>query len=176
MSIKKIAFALAASTAVLVASPAFADTFTGALSGSDYNPATGHGTFFDIAIPGGAFTDTITFTNPTDALLNNVYFDAVTTGFSSLSATFDGHTLAQAASPVAGFTRYSFSNLSTVAGTNNLVISGTSNGGLISSFYAGNIKFTAVPEPASWMLMIGGLGLAGAALRRRKVTTTLRYA
>jgi hypothetical protein len=25
-----------------------------------------------------------------------------------------------------------------------------------------------VPEPASWALMIGGFGLAGAALRRRK--------
>ncbi|MGZ6037478.1 MAG: PEPxxWA-CTERM sorting domain-containing protein [Phenylobacterium sp.] len=28
---------------------------------------------------------------------------------------------------------------------------------------------TAVPEPASWAMMIGGFGLAGAALRRRRV-------
>jgi hypothetical protein len=28
----------------------------------------------------------------------------------------------------------------------------------------------AVPEPASWALMIGGFGLAGAALRRRRVS------
>jgi len=29
-----------------------------------------------------------------------------------------------------------------------------------------------VPEPASWALMIGGFGLAGAALRRRQATTS----
>ena len=29
-------------------------------------------------------------------------------------------------------------------------------------------KGTAVPEPASWALMLSGFGLAGAALRRRR--------
>lgn len=33
---------------------------------------------------------------------------------------------------------------------------------------AGLLDLPAVPEPASWALMIGGLGLAGAALRRRR--------
>jgi hypothetical protein len=38
-----------------------------------------------------------------------------------------------------------------------------------------NFRFTAstpaaVPEPASWALMIGGFGLAGAAMRRRPAT------
>jgi hypothetical protein len=32
----------------------------------------------------------------------------------------------------------------------------------------------AIPEPASWMMMIAGFGLAGASLRRRSVT--VRYA
>lgn len=34
----------------------------------------------------------------------------------------------------------------------------------------------AVPEPASWALMIGGFGLVGATLRRRRVTMTTRPA
>ena len=40
----------------------------------------------------------------------------------------------------------------------------------------GNFALTqvggAVPEPASWALMIGGFGLAGAALRRRRTTVS----
>lgn len=32
------------------------------------------------------------------------------------------------------------------------------------------VGVTPVPEPATWAMMIGGLGLAGAALRRRKAT------
>jgi hypothetical protein len=32
---------------------------------------------------------------------------------------------------------------------------------------AGNLNLAAVPEPSSWALMIGGLGLTGAAMRRR---------
>jgi hypothetical protein len=31
-----------------------------------------------------------------------------------------------------------------------------------------NLTVTSVPEPASWALMIGGFGMAGAALRRRR--------
>ncbi len=33
-----------------------------------------------------------------------------------------------------------------------------------------------VPEPAAWALMLGGFGLVGAAMRRRRVTRTVAYA
>ncbi len=34
---------------------------------------------------------------------------------------------------------------------------------------------TVVPEPATWAMMLAGMGLAGAAMRRRKVRTTLSF-
>jgi type VI secretion system secreted protein VgrG len=43
-----------------------------------------------------------------------------------------------------------------------------------SQGYAGNVS--AVPEPASWMLMIAGFGLAGAAMRGRSARRCLQAA
>jgi hypothetical protein len=42
-----------------------------------------------------------------------------------------------------------------------------------SAFEVDNIKFlcAAVPEPATWAMMIGGIGFAGASLRRARRTT-----
>lgn len=34
----------------------------------------------------------------------------------------------------------------------------------------------AVPEPAAWAMLIGGFGLAGAALRRKRTSTAVRFA
>ena len=50
-----------------------------------------------------------------------------------------------------------------------------------SNDYQGNFRFTssvagAVPEPASWALMLGGFGMAGTALRRRRQTTRVVFA
>ncbi|WP_253717023.1 PEPxxWA-CTERM sorting domain-containing protein [Sphingomonas sp. AP4-R1] len=42
-----------------------------------------------------------------------------------------------------------------------------SNRGLVTGFNEGA---SAVPEPASWAMMIGGFGLVGAAMRRRRVS------
>jgi hypothetical protein len=37
-----------------------------------------------------------------------------------------------------------------------------------NNFGGVSLRITAVPEPATWMIMIGGFGLVGAALRRRR--------
>lgn len=42
-----------------------------------------------------------------------------------------------------------------------------------SNVYADNFTFAAVPEPASWAMLIAGFGLVGAASRRQRV---LQYA
>ena len=33
-----------------------------------------------------------------------------------------------------------------------------------------------VPEPAAWAMMLGGFGIVGAAMRRRKLSTSVTYA
>ena len=46
--------------------------------------------------------------------------------------------------------------------------------------YVGNIRFNAVagvvPEPATWAMMIGGIGFAGGSLRARRTRTKVSYA
>lgn len=45
------------------------------------------------------------------------------------------------------------------------------------AFTTAQMYLAAVPEPASWTLMIGGFGMVGAAMRRRRrATITVRYA
>ena len=53
------------------------------------------------------------------------------------------------------------------------------NGGFVTNFKPGiangadvraNFTLTAVPEPATWGMMIMGFGLAGATLRRRRAS------
>jgi len=39
-----------------------------------------------------------------------------------------------------------------------------------------NVALTAVPEPATWAMMLLGFGMVGFALRKRNVRTTVRYA
>ena len=52
----------------------------------------------------------------------------------------------------------------------NLAYNASSNARLYST-----TPTTAVPEPATWAMMLAGMGLAGAAMRRRKVRTTLSF-
>jgi len=54
------------------------------------------------------------------------------------------------------------------AGTLRLNIGSGTNFAGGNDFAIDNISVTAVPEPMTWTLMIGGFGLAGAVLRRRR--------
>lgn len=46
----------------------------------------------------------------------------------------------------------------------------------ISEFQAFGTNLSAVPEPATWAMMLMGFGMVGFALRRRAVRTTVSYA
>lgn len=46
--------------------------------------------------------------------------------------------------------------------------SGINADGKVDGFKLNGVQISAVPEPASWVMMIGGFGLAGAAARRRQ--------
>jgi len=53
---------------------------------------------------------------------------------------------------------------------NTIEVKGHTGANAIAGTYTGTMTFAAgvVPEPASWAMMIGGLGLVGGAMRRRR--------
>jgi hypothetical protein len=74
---------------------------------------------------------------------------------------------------------YQLQNLSVTAGQYILRLEGRGASNINAS-YSGTLNFSpaAVPEPATWALMILGMGAVGFAMRRRRknVTTTVAYA
>lgn len=140
----------------------------------DLDVAGGTGTFTHTAISSSSFDDTFTFFLPTP-----------TTGSASVTSTavlLKGKLLKDVTFTTATFNgddfdgSYSgalkslswFGDLNYGSTANVIHLIGTVSGG--SSSYSGQIEFVplaAVPEPATWAMMIGGIGLAGGMLRRR---------
>jgi opacity protein-like surface antigen len=125
------------------------------------------GAFSDTALSAGSFTDTFTFTVPTGVLgstldpLTNVDFSSVTLNGQKFNVSSTGAVEFQ-----------SLANFAVTGGTQTLVVSGTSGG---NGSFAGTLAFAAgaaaaVPEPASWALMLLGFGGLGAVLRQRRRT------
>lgn len=122
------------------------------------------GTFGNTGIGSGSFSDTLTFTVPglgsvgatissiAVSLLTNVDFTSVTLN----GVEFNVDQL--------GANEFRSLVLPVSSGEQTLVISGTSGG---AGSYSGTLAF-AVPEPATWAMMISGFGIAGVAVRRRK--------
>jgi hypothetical protein len=157
--------------ALAMSSPASAaSSFTG--QGS-VNITNGNGAFFDTAIPAGMFNDTIDFSVTSDGIadVGVLYFEAVM-GITNLAATFNG---APISFTKLGNDLYSGSIKAPIAPGNQIIsVSGTSNG--ISAGYSGTVKFAAVPELGTWLMMIAGIGFAGVALRRRKPAYKVNFA
>ena len=124
------------------------------------NTGTGTGPFASIGAPDVKFNQVILVQKNGTATIGGVALAAgsVTIGGNALSLIVPLSML-----PSTGFDpgRYGF-NIWPRSGT---------VGGLatISDFAPNNATLAAVPEPAAWSLMLGGFGMIGGALRRRRI-------
>jgi hypothetical protein len=163
--------ALLASTVVAGASAAYADTFTlvlpppaadGSIS-ANYGRGGINGSFSDtwnFTLPSGFTAATISSIMTVNT--NNVTFSTVT--LNGTPFTIDSTGSFELRHLPASFNS---------GGPQTLAVSGVVDGGRGEGAYAGVVSFTpgTVPEPATWALMILGVGLAGGALRASRRRT-----
>jgi hypothetical protein len=71
-------------------------------------------------------------------------------------------------------TWYTFTTTWTASATGpvNVAFNFYGNGVTAADFVVDNVSMTAVPEPATWALMIGGFALAGMQMRRRRASVS----
>lgn len=129
----------------------------------------------------GAFMHTFDFTLPDmgdlTASLVTIALSLGTSGDVNFSgADIDG--TAFTLSPSGFFETGALDIASIASGPHTLTVSGNAIGG---GSYSGTVNFTptgVIPEPATWALMMLGIGGVGAAMRRRgtqKTAMTVRY-
>jgi len=167
--IQKILYAGAASVALFAVAPASAATVQ---SSTIFFDGTSTGTFGATISGTGAFSAPFQFTVPSagSAGVSVTATLKSASDIQNLSVSLNGvsYPITQVTATVPGFPFvYKFGGFSqdVSSGIQNLVVSGTTS---VSSSFGGSINFiAAVPEPASWALMIGGFGLVGGAMRRR---------
>jgi len=167
--------ATAASAAALVTTPS---TLTPPASGFFGNFLTSSGNFAD------SFTFTIGGSSPaaTDSQVStflllgtqNVSF-AVTAGCPTCGIWIDGTAVTPPADPALRFVQTQFDPLPETWALNPVVLAAGShtifvNGSVAgpTGSYSGTINVQAVPEPATWAMMLIGFAGVGLALRRRR--------
>lgn len=154
---------------IVVSGSALADTETIALTGSGGYLTADFG-----ASHTGNFTDTFTFTAAdTTGLTDLSFFNFVYTVAQSVdftSASINGVTVPVTNATAPGAVpHYSFGGIPPTflsGGSLVLTISGTALG--TGGSYSGIINLSAVPEPATYGMMMGGLAMLGFMARRRK--------
>jgi PEP-CTERM motif len=126
------------------------------------------GTFGNVGLAEGAFEDTFTFNWPSNgtggATISSVFSSALT-DVNFTSVTLNGKEFDILSTGSVEFRKLE-DLLLPVA--NTLVVKGWSGG---SGSYSGTLAFAptaAVPEPATWAMMIIGFGAAGSMVRSRR--------
>ncbi|WP_445192736.1 FxDxF family PEP-CTERM protein [Sphingomonas sp. Tas61C01] len=124
----------------------------------------------------GPFDDTYQF----ELLTNGIGSGGVIATFSGDGNFFEFGAVSINGVPIlpinsGGVSVASANNVSLMAGTNRIRIAGNATGNVA---YAGVITFVpnAVPEPATWAMMLVGFGMVGSAMRYRRRATKVVYA
>lgn len=113
-----------------------------------------------VNVSGSAITLNDNFLGNSDGLGSNVIWNFADATSLNLTTAWHGSVLA----PNAAATTANFIQGSAVFGS--LIQNGEIH---LGAYSGGNLEVSAVPEPASWAMMIGGFGLVGGAMRRRRV-------
>ena len=170
-----VAGALASVAAASGASAAVITPVIDGAAGSFQNPSVVCTPTVNSCPSGQSFTDTVTFTTPTgynsvSAILNSTFNTSnPLTNLNFSSVTLNNGSSNFAFNVVNGvFDSASREMIPLTAGTSNLLtINGTTFG---DASYSGTLSFgatAAVPEPATWALMLLGFGAVGFSMRRR---------
>uniref|UniRef100_UPI0035CC03D2 FxDxF family PEP-CTERM protein n=1 Tax=uncultured Sphingomonas sp. TaxID=158754 RepID=UPI0035CC03D2 len=138
----------------------------------------------DSGIAKGAFTDIFSFAlgqtglgSGSIATSSSIFGDL--TDLDLTSVTVNGMAATRVASPQNLYESYFIFGVPITAGeVNNITVSGISRG---NGSFGGNLTFipsvvTSVPESSTWIMMILGFGMAGAAMRYRRNSTKVAYA
>lgn len=139
------------------------------------------GAFFNTGIAKGTFTDTFTFTLPASGLGSGTVTTSVTDLGSANDLDFTSVVVngiaAEITRTAAGAFEVAFINNVPIAANqlNRIVVTGVSRG---NGAYGGQATFTplagAVPEPATWAMMMLGFGVVGLSMRRRRTAVRFR--
>jgi hypothetical protein len=128
-----------------------------------------------------SFADSTTFVTPNDFTMLSATISSIlagsnlTTNIDFTSVMINGVEFAIGSTGSVEF-RYLADLLLAPGQLNTLAIAGTAGG---DASYSGTLSFAGgagVPEPSTWLMMILGVGIAGAALRRRRQTIKVSYA
>ena len=153
----KLLFGAALAVAAVSAVPAQAAEFL-TFDGSS-------GTFGNTKVTTSSFTDTFTFTVPSNGLAGSTISSVKVSKPTNID--FTSVTLNGAEFDIGSTGMFEFRSITTpvLAGLQTIVVKGVSGK---NASYAGTLAFAAVPEPATWALMIAGFGVVGGALRQRR--------